>query len=100
LRHEETSNERNISMTDQPHKAFIATVHLLIEANSEAEACDIVSALLSENGTHNKDTGLIDWSYIAHKSDFASPVETIVPDGYIGIDLQLDIIAERARGQT
>jgi hypothetical protein len=47
-------------------KAFIATVNLVIRAQSWAEACDGVSALLSETGMHDRpDPVLFDWAYVS-----------------------------------
>lgn len=64
--------------------AFIATVTLLIDADSEAEACDGVTALLTENmrkyATVPENTCLLDWHY----HNYQCPVETQIPDDYEG----------------
>ena len=41
---------------------YVATVHLLINAESADEAADAVSGLLTENGLHADNTALMDWS--------------------------------------
>ncbi len=66
-------------------KAFIATVDLVIRAASWAEACDGISALLTENGMHDKtDPVLFDWSYAPEQihPTGAWPKELDLPDGW------------------
>ncbi len=62
--------------------AYTATVTLLIDANSEAEACDGVTALLTERMKKYSDkpewTCLLDWEYVGWRP----PVETEIPDDY------------------
>lgn len=64
--------------------AFVATVTLFIDADSEAEACDGVSALLTENMreymTPPNESCLLDWHY----HSYPCPVETQIPDDYEG----------------
>lgn len=64
--------------------AFVATVTLLIDADSEGAACDGVTALLTENMKKYSDkpewTCLIDWEY----ADTLSPRHTEIPDDYEG----------------
>ena len=64
--------------------AFVATVTLLIDADSEAEACDGVTALLTENmrmyAAVPENTCLLDWYY----HNYQYPVETQIPDDYEG----------------
>lgn len=58
---------------------FLATVHLLISADSQDEACDVVSGLLSENGTHKPGSGLLQWGYTLKYGDYVYPYETTAP---------------------
>ena len=64
--------------------AFVATVTMLIDADSEAAACDGVTALLTENMKKYSDnpewTCLIDWHYY----NYQAPEETQIPDDYEG----------------
>lgn len=78
-------------------KAFFATTHLLICADSEAEACDVVSALLTENGTHAEPPALIDWSYAVGADDrYAGPRERDIPDDYDRDEFPLHTLAAPA----
>ncbi len=66
-------------------KAFIATVHLAIRAESWAQACDGVSALLTDTGMHDQtDPVLFDWSYVAEQiyPIGAWPRQIDLPDGW------------------
>lgn len=42
---------------------FRATVELFIEAEDDSQACDLMSALLTENGIYHGDEMLRDWMY-------------------------------------
>lgn len=43
---------------------YIATVHVLMDVENEANACDLMSALLTENGIYGADdSAVVDWSY-------------------------------------
>ncbi len=56
---------------------YIATVQIVIkpgEVNSEAEACDWFSGLLSEN------EGILDWQYLPIGGSLLSPSEKIVSE--------------------
>jgi hypothetical protein len=66
-------------------KAFIATVDLVIRAQSWAEACDGVSTLLTEAGMHDAaDPVLFDWAYIPEQIQSAGdwPKEIALPEGW------------------
>lgn len=66
-------------------KAFIATVNLVIRAQSWAEACDGVSALLSETGMHDRsDPLLFDWAYVSEQCGMTGdwPKEIALPDNW------------------
>jgi hypothetical protein len=41
---------------------FLATVHILVEAENNAEACDSISACLTEN--LRQEGAIIDWQYV------------------------------------
>ena len=65
-------------------RAFIATVDLVIHANSHAEAQNRLHALLTDQGVHaDQDPVLADWSYIpsqrAPKGAWPKDV-TVAPD--------------------
>lgn len=67
---------------------FIATLHALVEADSEAAACDTIAESLRElcyDGT------MIDWGYAKMKQPASDtvcgPVETALPEGYEEGDL-------------
>jgi len=77
---------------------FVCTVHLLIDAENHASACDTVSALLTEHGLYNEGAGLIDWSYINCDGRFISPREANVPADYDRDEADLDAIAKAAGG--
>ena len=62
-------------------KAYVATIQLLIVANTQAEACDGVSAILEL-----ADINLKDWAYLrvrdyAGKWMFSGPFEVEIADG-------------------
>ncbi len=59
-------------------KIFLATVQIAFEADNEAEACDAVSGMLSEN---LKAVGaLVDWQYMPFNGTYHQPVELGVVD--------------------
>ena len=61
---------------------YFATVHLLINADSDGEAADAVSALLSENGIYSDDPALMDWEYTRKGDHFNAPRAVDVPEDY------------------
>ena len=66
-------------------KAYIATVDLVVRAESWAQACDGVSALLTESGMHDQtDPVLFDWSYVREqiRPTGAWPKQIELPDGW------------------
>lgn len=66
-------------------KAFIATVNLVIRAQSWAEACDGVSALLTETGMHDQtDPVLLDWAYLPEQAGMTGdwPKEIALADDW------------------
>lgn len=72
-------------MTEKKH--YVATVHLLLQVDNHAEACDAVSAMLTENLMEQPDSGLVDWcyEYDPHRTDsdgsfYASPQQVELPD--------------------
>lgn len=73
-------------------RLYRATVHLLLEAESEAEACDAVSGALTENLESN---GMIeDWGYVRMlNGQCASPVEIHAPQGMPEDGWDLDAVA-------
>lgn len=50
---------------------YVAKVQILIEADSEAEACDSISECLSGNLKYNG--AILDWSYLP--DSYEAPVE-------------------------
>ena len=48
-------------------KKYIATVNIVVCAESEAEACDSISACLTENLMESG--AIVDWSYINPKHE-------------------------------
>lgn len=57
---------------------YIATVHLVFEADSDAEAADAVSAMLTENLMHSTDEPggkppLVDWGYLNDGKTYCHP---------------------------
>ena len=53
--------------------AYLATVHLLIDAQSAEQADDAISALLTERGIYEPGSALMDWSYRARSERFQPP---------------------------
>lgn len=73
---------------------YIATVHLVFEADSDAEAADAVSAMLTENLMHSTDEPggkppLIDWGYLNDGKTYchATPLPEGAPEDLEGEDL-------------
>ena len=50
-------------------KVAMATVRLLLDVEHEDEASDLLSVLLTENGTHKEGSGIIDWSHLKGLDD-------------------------------
>lgn len=44
-------------------KVFIATIKVAIQAESQTEACDALTAMLTEHLMHDPETSLVDWQY-------------------------------------
>lgn len=73
-------------------RLYRATVHLLLEATSEAEACDAVSGALS--GILQLNGAIEDWRYVRMlNGQCASPVEIHAPHGIPEGGLDLDTVA-------
>lgn len=49
-------------------QGYVATIKLLVEAKSEAEACDLISETLSDQ------RGFVDWGYVM-EGDTLTPLE-------------------------
>ena len=60
---------------------YIATVHLLFNAQNQADACDTVSAMLTENLQQQPDC-LVSWSYVRQGQEFPEPEEIKVPSDW------------------
>lgn len=54
-------------------RVFLATVQIAFEADNESEACDVVSAIFTEN--LRQDNVIIDWQYAPYNSQFPPPVD-------------------------
>jgi hypothetical protein len=86
--------------TPATNKAWI-----LLDAKDEADACDLMSAFLTEGGIYERnpddpehDTGIIDWSYAPFpRQGFYNPVMVELPDDYDRDEEDLDEIATLAR---
>jgi hypothetical protein len=67
-------------------KAYFCLVHLAVNADNEAEACDAVSALLTETGMMSgpncEPPTLIDWQYDYRDGRYAHPKLVLLPDDY------------------
>jgi hypothetical protein len=61
---------------------YIAQVLILLDVDSEAEASDAVSGLLTENGIYTDNSGVMDWSYLYKHGSYTGPREVVVPDDY------------------
>lgn len=61
---------------------YIAQVLILLDVDSEGEACDAVSGLLTEGGIYEEDSGVMDWSYIRRPGGYVGPLEVQVPPDY------------------
>lgn len=53
-------------------KVFVATVMIAFEADTVSEACDSVSAMLTEN--LQQSGVIIDWQYMPHNCIYPDPV--------------------------
>ena len=63
--------------------AYVAVVRLLLKVESEAEACDAISGLLTENMMScNENSCLIDWEYEYKGFRLCTPLEVEVPHPY------------------
>lgn len=54
---------------------IVATVRILVDTDDPSASSDILSSLLSENGTHAENSSILDWEYVGIKA-----VE--IPDDY------------------
>ncbi len=57
----------------------VATVQILLDTDNDAEACDMLSALLSDHGFP---FGVIDWGYLKHGGQHLYPSEKLIPEDY------------------
>lgn len=62
--------------------AYLATVHILVNATDGSEAADIISALLTEGGIYEPCSGIIDWSYRYARGRYQHPAPVPIPDAY------------------
>ena len=60
---------------------YIATVHIMLKAESETEAWDAFSGLLTECGIYNPETGVVDWCY-TRPADPRGGVSPTAPRAY------------------
>jgi hypothetical protein len=74
--------------------AFLATVHILVRASSDSEAADVVSAVLTEGGIYEPDSGVIDWSYRFVRDRYRHPAAVVVPDDYDRDEFPLHSLAQ------
>lgn len=58
---------------------YVATVQILVRADSQAEACDGISGMLRECGCPNF---LIDWAYFKQGNEYIRPSLVTIPKGY------------------
>lgn len=56
-------------------KFYRATIDVMIAAENENEAADLMSALLTENGIYGGDDMLRDWQYTSHLSEIDVPAD-------------------------
>lgn len=61
-------------------RAFYATVRLVIIADSYNNACDAMTALLSEQGMHENPPALMNWEYA---DPINEPRAIYVPNDYV-----------------
>lgn len=69
-------------------RAFIATVDLVIHADSHADAQNRLHALLTDQGIHaDRDPVLVDWSYLPaqRQSTGAWPKDVIIDPGWLDV---------------
>lgn len=59
-------------------QAWIATVQLCVDVETQAEASDLISALLSDNV--QAETSLLDWQYLKLGGAYLQPVSKMVAD--------------------
>ena len=60
--------------------AYVATVHILIDANGDGEAADAFSAFLTETGIY--DNIIKDWSYPLKDGRYVYPQPIQIEDDY------------------
>lgn len=62
-------------------RIYLATIQIAIQGvESEAEACDCITAMLSENLMQQPDTGLLDWEYLSIGAQKLSPTDHYIPN--------------------
>ncbi len=73
---------------------FVATVHILIDADDPHEAADTISALLTENGIYDDSAHVVDWSYLRNDdSTYRFPKPIKIANGYDRDEADLHAIA-------
>ena len=60
-------------------KAYVATVQLLIIAESDAQAMDAISGILSD---YEMEGTLKDWAYLSVGGQLLSPTERYIEENY------------------
>ncbi len=56
-------------------KVYRATIHIAVEADSEAEACDYISETMRG--------AVMDWEYTQENGDYTKPVEAVILRDYL-----------------
>ena len=59
-------------------QAYIATIQVCVDCETQAEACDYLSELLSNN--INAENALLDWQYLKLGGQYCAPTSKIVAD--------------------
>lgn len=59
-------------------QAYIATIQLCVDIETQAEACDLISELLSNN--IEAESRILDWQYLKLGGQYLSPTSKIVAD--------------------
>ena len=79
------SAARPVTIRSADERYYRATVEVFLAADGYGEACDLISALLTENGVYGPDNMLRDWQYLAEPWEVTGvPPEATGREEYFG----------------
>jgi len=63
------------ALRENEMKRYIATVHILVKARDESDACDVIAETM-RSLTRDEESWFVDWEYTCVGEHLLSPAET------------------------